>query len=78
MFQESEINLARQNNINDKKHDASSGSDTINGVHHSFDPLPKKNYSHPAFYQLLVTLHVQTSFRIIIIRIIMFPADDRH
>lgn len=62
MLQESEINLPWQNNIKDKKHDTSSstGSDAINGVHHSFIPLQKKN-SHLAFYQLLVTLHVQTS-----------------
>lgn len=65
MLQESDINLPWQNNIKDKKHDTSpsTGSDTINGVHHSFIPLPKKQYhSHLAFYQLVVTLHVQTSF----------------
>lgn len=62
MLQESEINLPWQNNIKDKKHDASSttGSGTINGVHHSFMPLPKKKKIILTLHT--VTLHVQTSF----------------
>lgn len=50
MLQESEINLPWQNNIKDKKHDASSstGSDATNGVQHSFIPLQK---------QIILTLH---------------------
>lgn len=66
MLQESEINLPWQNNIKDKKHDASSttGSDTINGVHHSFMPLPKKkkNYSHLAYSNFTCANFLQSEF----------------